>query len=142
MVPGGDRLGHELQRHSLRGLALEHLGGLGSHRGVLAAVANREVTAHAGDDSQLAVLWRRGGTQVREAVSPGVLVAGVGMFTAYALTLAALRLAPAAAVAAVRECSVVIATGMAAAFLGERVGPGRTAGAVTVTAGIILIAVA
>ena len=90
----------------------------------------------------LAVLWRRGGTQVRAAVSPGVLLAGVGMFAAYALTLAALRLAPAAAVAAVRECSVVIATGMAAAFLGERVGPERTAGAVAVTAGIILIAVA
>ena len=90
----------------------------------------------------LAVLWRRGGTQVRAAVSPGVLVAGVGMFAAYALTLAALRLAPAAAVAAVRECSVVIATGMAAVFLGERVGAERGAGAVAVTVGIVLIAVA
>jgi drug/metabolite transporter (DMT)-like permease len=85
------------------------------------------------------VLWRRGAAEVRAAVSPGVLVAGVGMFAAYGLTLAALRLAPAAAVAAVRECSVVIATGMAALFLGERIGPVRALGAVLVTAGIVAI---
>jgi drug/metabolite transporter (DMT)-like permease len=90
----------------------------------------------------VAVLWRRGAAEVRAAVTPGVLLAGVGMFAAYALTLAALRIAPAAAVAAVRECSVVIATGLAAVFLGERVGPERAAGAVVVTAGIALIAIA
>jgi uncharacterized membrane protein len=69
-----------------------------------------------------------------------VLVAGIGMFAAYGFTLAALRLAPAAAVAAVRECSVVIATGMAVVFLGERVGGVRAVGAVLVTAGIVAIA--
>jgi drug/metabolite transporter (DMT)-like permease len=90
----------------------------------------------------LAVLWRRGRAEVRAAITPGVLLAGLGMFAAYGLTLAALRLAPAAAVAAVRECSVVIATGMAAVFLGERVGPGRAAGAGLVTAGIVAIALA
>jgi drug/metabolite transporter (DMT)-like permease len=88
----------------------------------------------------LVVLWRRGRAQVRAAVTPSVLVAGVGMFAAYALTLAALRIAPAAAVAAVRECSVVIATGLAAVFLGEAVGPERAAGAVVVTVGIVVLA--
>ena len=90
----------------------------------------------------LAVLWRRGRGEVRAAVAPGVLFAGLGMFTAYALTLAALRIAPAAPVAAVRECSVVIATGLAAVFLDERVGAERAAGAVVVTAGIAVLALA
>ena len=67
------------------------------------------------------------------------VLAGVGFFGAYALTLAALRLAPAASVAAVRESSVV----MAAAVLGDQRARGdraeRFAGAVAVVAGIALI---
>ena len=90
----------------------------------------------------LAVRWRRGRAEVRAAVTPSVLLAGVGMFAAYGLTLAALRIAPAASVAAVREVSVVIATGLGALFLGERVGPERAAGAVVVTAGIVALALA
>jgi drug/metabolite transporter (DMT)-like permease len=90
----------------------------------------------------LAVLWRRGRAEVRAAITPGVLLAGIGMFGAYALTLAALRIAPAASVAAVRETSVVIATGLAALFLHERVGADRAAGAVVVTAGIVVLALA
>jgi uncharacterized membrane protein len=35
---------------------------------------------------------------------------------------------------------VVIATGLAAVFLGEAVGPERAAGAVVVTAGIVVLA--
>ncbi len=85
-------------------------------------------------------VWRvRGGPALRAAVSWKTVLAGIGFFGAYALTLAALRLAPAASVAAVRESSVV----MAAAFLAisgrEELAPSRFAGAVAVVAGIALI---
>jgi drug/metabolite transporter (DMT)-like permease len=84
--------------------------------------------------------WRaRGGAALRAAVKRSTLVAGVGMFGAYALTLAALRLAPAASVAAVRESSVVMATAALAITGRERIGPERLAGAVAVVAGIALI---
>ena len=59
---------------------------------------------------------------------------------AYLLVLFALELAPAAPVAAVRESSVVIATLLAAVFLGEKVTPARMAGAVLVAAGVAAIA--
>jgi len=72
--------------------------------------------------------------------SPAPL-AGVGVVGAYGLTLAALALAPAAAVAAVRESSVVIGVCLAAAFLHERVTPWQVAGAVSVTVGVAAIAV-
>jgi len=62
------------------------------------------------------------------------------LFGTYVLVLFALRLAPAASVSAVRETSVVIATGVAALVTRERVGPGRLAGAVLVAAGIALVA--
>jgi drug/metabolite transporter (DMT)-like permease len=83
------------------------------------------------------------------ARGPGVVVAGfsrwsaaagLGMFGAYALVLAALRLAPAASVAAVRETSVVMATVLAAAFLHEHVSRTRAAGAVLVAAGVAVLA--
>ncbi|HZN87506.1 MAG TPA: DMT family transporter [Thermoleophilaceae bacterium] len=59
---------------------------------------------------------------------------------AYLLVLFALELAPPAPVAAVRESSVVIATLLAAAFLGERVSAVRVAGSVLVVAGVAAIA--
>jgi drug/metabolite transporter (DMT)-like permease len=59
---------------------------------------------------------------------------------AYLLVLAALRLAPAPPVAAVRESSVVIAAILAAVFLHERVDGRRLAGAVVVVAGVAAIA--
>jgi uncharacterized membrane protein len=62
------------------------------------------------------------------------------MFGAYALTLAALEIAEAAPVAALRETSVVMATVAAAVSARERVPPGRLVGAVIVVAGIALIA--
>jgi drug/metabolite transporter (DMT)-like permease len=69
-----------------------------------------------------------------------VLAAGAGMVGAYVLTLAALKLAPAAPVAAVRETSVLIAV-IAAALLGrERLDRVRLAAAVAVTAGTAAIA--
>jgi drug/metabolite transporter (DMT)-like permease len=72
-------------------------------------------------------------------VNPSSLVAGVGFFGSYALTLAALRLASAASVAAVRESSVVIAAGALAATGREPIGRWRIAGAALVAGGVALI---
>lgn len=80
-----------------------------------------------------------GGARLRAAVRPTPAVAGVVSFVAYVLVLAALARAPAASVAAVRETSVLIAAALAAPVLGERVGPGRLAGAALVVAGIALL---
>jgi drug/metabolite transporter (DMT)-like permease len=82
----------------------------------------------------------RGRQALRAEVRWPILAAALAMFGAYALALAALRLAPAAAVAAVRESSVVIATALAAVVLRERVTPQRLAGAVAVAAGVAAIA--
>jgi uncharacterized membrane protein len=81
----------------------------------------------------------RGWMALRGAVNWRSLLAGVGFFAAYALTLAALRLAPAASVAAVRESSVVLATLFLAISGRERVGPGRLLGAAAVAGGIALV---
>jgi uncharacterized membrane protein len=80
-----------------------------------------------------------GPARLRAALSPGPVLAGVAGFAAYAFVLAALDLAPAAPVAAVRETSVVIAVALAAVLLRERVGPGRLAGAVVVAAGVAVL---
>jgi drug/metabolite transporter (DMT)-like permease len=82
---------------------------------------------------------RRGRGALIGAVTPGVALAGIGMFASYALALLAFTRASAASVAAVRETSVVIATALAASVLGERVGPARLGGAVVVAAGVALI---
>jgi drug/metabolite transporter (DMT)-like permease len=74
---------------------------------------------------------------------PAVIAAGLGMFGAYGLALAAIRLASTAnvaAVQAVRESSVVIAVLLARAVLNERVTKTRLAGAAAVVAGIAAIA--
>jgi drug/metabolite transporter (DMT)-like permease len=76
----------------------------------------------------------RGELRLRTAVI-GILIAG-----GYDLVLESLRLAAAAPVAAVRECSVVIGTALAAIFLHERVGPSRWLGACLVAAGIAALA--
>jgi drug/metabolite transporter (DMT)-like permease len=83
-----------------------------------------------------------GRTRLRAAFGWRPAVAGVGMFGAYALTLAALRLAEAAPVAAVRETSIVIATLLGALVLHEAVGRARIAGALTIVAGVAAIALA
>jgi uncharacterized membrane protein len=51
----------------------------------------------------------------------------------------ALALAPAAAVSATRESSVVIATLLAGPLLGERVGVRRLAGSVVVVTGVVVL---
>ncbi|HEY6149260.1 MAG TPA: EamA family transporter, partial [Gaiellaceae bacterium] len=81
-----------------------------------------------------------GPARVRRAVSPATVVVGAASAGAYLLVLLALRLASAPAVAAVRETSVVIATGLAALVLRERVSQARLAGAVLVAAGVALLA--
>jgi drug/metabolite transporter (DMT)-like permease len=82
----------------------------------------------------------RGAPAVRAAVNASSVAAGIATFTAYALVLAALRRAPAASVAAVRETSVVIAALLAVPVLGERVGRVRLAGAVLVVLGVAALA--
>jgi drug/metabolite transporter (DMT)-like permease len=85
---------------------------------------------------------RRGARVLRTQLTASTLVAAIASFAAYALVLAALRLAPAPEVAAVRETSVVIAALLAGTFLRERVGIERFAGAAAVAAGVALIALA
>jgi drug/metabolite transporter (DMT)-like permease len=68
------------------------------------------------------------------------VLAGCGGFLAYSLVLAALDLAPAAPVAAVRETSVLFAVALAAPFLHERVSRSRLLGAALVVAGILALA--
>jgi drug/metabolite transporter (DMT)-like permease len=81
-----------------------------------------------------------GPRRVGAALGVRTVLIGVGAFASYGLVLAALKLAPAAAVAAVRETSVVFAVAIAALWLGERVGALRVAGAVVVSAGVALVA--
>jgi drug/metabolite transporter (DMT)-like permease len=86
-----------------------------------------------------AVAARKGIGALRAEVSATTVIAGVATFGAYALVLAALERGPAAGVAAVRETSIVIAAGLAALFLRERVGPLRLFGAVVVAGGVALL---
>ncbi len=83
---------------------------------------------------------RRGVGVLRAELNVAAVVAGAAMFAAYCLVLAALRLAPPGPVAAVRESSVVIATALAAALLGEEVSRVRLLGAVLVAGGVALLA--
>lgn len=87
----------------------------------------------------------RGVRALHAELNASSIVAGLGMFGAFALALAAIRLAPSsslAAVQAVRETSVVIAVVFARLLLNERVTGRRLAGAVAVVAGVAAIAVA
>jgi drug/metabolite transporter (DMT)-like permease len=89
-----------------------------------------------------AVAITRGPDALREAAGGRAVIVGLAMFGAYALTLAALEIAEAAPVAALRETSVVMATAGAAIAARERVPGRRVAGAVVVVAGIAVIALA
>jgi drug/metabolite transporter (DMT)-like permease len=88
------------------------------------------------------VAARRGIRALRAELGWSALLTAAASFGAYALVLAALRLAPAPEVAAVRETSIVLAALLAAAFLRERVGVERLAGAAAVAGGVALIALA
>jgi drug/metabolite transporter (DMT)-like permease len=84
----------------------------------------------------------KGTTAVRRELGPATVVGALAAFGAYGLVLAALKLASAASVAAVRETSVLIAVVLAAPVLRERVGPGRLAGAACVVGGVALLSLA
>jgi drug/metabolite transporter (DMT)-like permease len=91
----------------------------------------------------LAAVLARGGTaRVRAAASPAVLAGGVSVVGAYGLVLAALTMAHAASVAAIREVSIVIATALGAVVLHERVARSRWLGSAAVVGGIALVVVA
>jgi drug/metabolite transporter (DMT)-like permease len=82
-----------------------------------------------------------GRRRVRPALGPRTALIGAAAFASYGLVLAALQLAPAPAVAAVRETSVVFAVALGALWLGEPVTRARALGAVLVAAGVALVAV-
>lgn len=87
------------------------------------------------------LIWRRGPAPLRAAWGWPSIISGVLINLTYGLVLIALTLASAAAVSAVRESGVVIATALAYVILHERVSRGRATGAVLVVAGIALLAV-
>jgi drug/metabolite transporter (DMT)-like permease len=81
----------------------------------------------------------RGAGALRRELTGRSVAAGIGTFVAYACVLTALKLASAASVAAVRESGVLVATGLAAIVLRERVSVWRAAGAALVVAGVALL---
>jgi uncharacterized membrane protein len=85
------------------------------------------------------IVVTRGAATLRAEFGRRSVIAGVATFVGYALVLSALKLAPAAAVSAVRESSVVIATLLAMVVLKEQVRPVRFAGVVLVAAGVALL---
>ena len=82
----------------------------------------------------------RGWPAVRSETTVRVASIGAILMGTYVLVLYALKLAPAASVSAVRETSVVVASGIAALVAHERVGISRFAGAVLVAGGVALVA--
>lgn len=88
-----------------------------------------------------ALVARRGGVEaIRRSLNRSTIVAGVGLFGAYALVLLALSRSAAAPVAAVRETSVVILTIMSALWLHETVSRRQWIAAVVIAAGIVTLA--
>ena len=87
------------------------------------------------------IVATRGVPALRAELGPRSVLAGIGTFAAYACVLAALQLASAASVAAVRESGVIVATALAAVFLRERVTLWRAGGAVLVVLGVALLSV-
>src|SRR4051812_13957981 len=91
-------------------------------------------------------IWiTRRGKSLRAELGLQSLLAGVAMFGAFGLALAAIRLAPQAfvpSVQAIRETSVVIAVAGGALFLGERVTRMRVIGAAVVVSGVVALALA
>ena len=97
------------------------------------------MTVFTGTAYSATLVATRGAGVLRAAVDVKSVAAGVGMFGAYVCVLAALKLAPAASVAAIRESGVLVATALAAVFLRERVSLWRAGGAALVVAGVALV---
>jgi drug/metabolite transporter (DMT)-like permease len=83
---------------------------------------------------------RNGAARLRAAVNASSWAIALFAFGAYVLVLAALELADAAPVAAVRETSILIATATAAVTLGEPVTRARLAGAALIVGGVAALA--
>ena len=79
---------------------------------------------------------------LRDMLGARTVSASVASFGAYALVLAALALAPAASVAAVRESSILFVAVLGAFVLREPVGRERLTGAAFVVLGVVLVATA
>ena len=97
------------------------------------------ITAFTGTVYAAGLTAVRGPRAVAAAFGWRAIVAGLAAFAGYGLVLAALQLASAASVAAVRETSVVVAAGLAAVVLKERVTRWRLGGAVLVAGGVALL---
>jgi drug/metabolite transporter (DMT)-like permease len=84
------------------------------------------------------LLWRRGRAAVTYVARSGrlALIGGFGSLAAYAIVLWAMTIAPVAAVAALRETSVLFAALIGAVWLKEGFGMMRLVGAASVVAGI------
>lgn len=67
------------------------------------------------------------------------IVAGLGLILSYGIALWAMTRAPVAAVAALRETSIVFALLIARLFLGERPGTGRWIAAAVIALGVIVL---
>jgi drug/metabolite transporter (DMT)-like permease len=90
-------------------------------------------------------LWISRRKSLRAELTRSTVLAGLAMFGAFGLALAAIRLAPQAfvpGVQALRETSVVIAVAAGALLLGEQVSRMRVIGSVVVVAGVIALALA
>jgi drug/metabolite transporter (DMT)-like permease len=86
----------------------------------------------------LARRGRRVGAQARPVLIAG-LGGGVVSIVAYGLVLVAQTSGATAAIAALRETSIVIGAVIGTVFLGERFGTGRAIAAAVVAAGIVLV---
>jgi drug/metabolite transporter (DMT)-like permease len=86
----------------------------------------------------LARRGRRLGTQARPVLFAG-LGGGVVSLVAYGLVLVAQTSGATAAIAALRETSIVIGAVIGTVFLGERFGTGRAIAAAVVATGIVLV---
>lgn len=89
-------------------------------------------------------LWRRGPVILRQ-VARGWrdgLIGGIGTMTSYGVALWAMTLAPVAIVAALRETSILFATGISALILGERVGVPRIVAVVIIASGVAVLRLA
>jgi drug/metabolite transporter (DMT)-like permease len=91
----------------------------------------------------VALAWhatRRRFSHIRAEIRWSTVGASVFAFAAYGLVLAALTLASAPAVAAVRETSILFAVALGAMVLNERVDRARALGAAAVVVGVALVA--
>lgn len=110
---------------------IEHASAIAYLELVLLPVAAVAVAAHALTGRLM---------RLRAEIGWSAVATGTSSFAAYALALAALSLAPAASVAAVRETSILFAVALGALVLREQVRPGRIAGAALVVLGVVLVA--